>query len=783
MGFEHAIEVLEFPRLLEIIAETARTGAAREKLLSVSPFNNIEDARRREAIISECTSLLVRFNEPNLSLLQDVRAEISHIGKTDSILEPERLRKLADVVKLSEDIIIKRREWNEFPAIKELLSPLASTGNLHETIYHYITEEGKIDERQSNILREVRREKKSLYKQIDDRLKEYIHKPGYLKILQENLVTIKDGRFVLPVRQDKKQEIKGIIHGHSSTGMTVFIEPMDIVDLNNKLRELDIAEEEEIRRILLMLCDKVREKLDIVSTNTLILYELDFFSCCAFFSARFNCTEPEIVENGTLLLKSARHPLLTLEKEKVIPLNLSMPESVRTLIITGPNTGGKTVALKTIGLLSLMAICGLPIPASQGSRIPFFHDIVVDIGDEQSLESNLSTFASHLRHWKEAIELSTTGTLVLLDELGSSTDPEEGVPLARAIAEVLTEKGSLNFVTTHLGELKLLASQNTAIENAGMEFDEEAFLPTYHMKMGTPGSSWAIKIAEKSQFPEEVIKRAKNFLPKEKQSYDELIAKVKKLKSQLEKQGKKLQNSIAEAEDRRTILANLEEILSRKEKELSKQLDEFEEEKDKKLEQLLSEQKRRIEQMLRKTRGEPERIKTLLKTIGEKQKSVRKRIQKRRNRRSVTVKRGDAVRIKQLLSTGEVIAGPDKNNFYTVLIKGKKVKIKTGDIVDKLKIKQRIEKEILYEIPDVPDRVDVRGMTFEETRKLLDKLLDKAVIAGVSPIRIYHGVGRMRLDIKVREYLRQNPYVLRFETPSEEGETGITIVWVKGKKI
>ena len=782
MGFEHAIEVLEFPRLLEIIAETARTGAAREKLLSVSPFNNIEDARRREAIISECTSLLVRFNEPNLSLLQDVRAEISHIRKRDSILEPERLKKLADVVKLSEDIIIKKRGWNDFPAIKELLSPLASTDNLHKTIYQYITEEGEVDERQSNLLREVRRQKKSLHKQIDDKLKEYINKPGYLKILQENLVTIKDGRFVLPIRQEKKQEVKGIIHGHSATGMTVFIEPMEIVDLNNKLRELDIAEEDEIRRILLMLCDEVREKFEIVSTNTLILYELDFFSCCAFFSTRFDCNAPEIVEDGTLLLKSARHPLLTLEKEEVVPLNLSMPEPVRTLIITGPNTGGKTIVLKTIGLLSLMALCGLPIPASEGSSVPFFHNIVVDIGDEQSIEANLSTFASHLIHWREAIELSTTGTLVLLDELGSSTDPEEGVPLARAIVEVLTEKGSLNFVTTHLGELKLLASQNPAIENAGMEFDEEAFLPTYNMKMGTPGSSWAIKIAEKNRFPKEVIKRAKSFLPREKQSYDELIAKVEKLKSRLEKQEKKLHSSIAEVEDRRTILANLEEILSKKEKQLSKRLDEFEEEKDEKLEQFLSEQKKRIERLLRKTKGEPERIKTLLKTVEEKRKSARTRIQKRRNRRNVPIEQGDEVKIKQLLSTGEVIAGPDRDNFYTILIKGKKIKIKTGDIVDKLKIKQRIEKEISYDIPDVPDRVDVRGMTFEETRELLNKLLDNAIIAGVSPIRIYHGAGRMRLDVKVREYLRQNPYVLRFETPQEEGKIGVTIVWIKTEK-
>ncbi|HPB00105.1 MAG TPA: endonuclease MutS2, partial [Candidatus Marinimicrobia bacterium] len=412
--------------------------------------------------------------------------------------------------------------------------------------------------------------------------------------LHEDQATIRDGRLVLPLRVESKRKINGVIHGQSATGATVYVEPLEIVEINNALKELELAEKEEIERILRQTTDKMRPDFSPLQKNIQILAELDLYNACARFGQKFKCTPPIIAENNDFVLRQARHPLLALHKE-VVPLDFELANDVRAVVISGPNAGGKTVAMKTVGLLSQMAMSGLPIPAEEESRLPLITRFLADIGDQQSLENDLSTFSSHINNMKYFLETADDRTLVLIDELGTGTEPTEGAALGQAILTELIAAGSLIIVTTHHNALKEFAQKQPGAINAAMEFDMVTLAPTYRLQIGLPGSSYAFEISNRLGLPAKVVDNARQIVGEESVRLTNLLREVEQLRSEVEKdkkiisQNKKTLDKLVTEYNNK--LNTLREKAERADTELARQLEE-----------LVNESRRRIENAVKEIR-------------------------------------------------------------------------------------------------------------------------------------------------------------------------------------
>ncbi len=793
------LSTLEFNKITDFLADMASTEGAKARAHALSPSSDYDEIIRNQMLTDDATRLVNAKGYPTFSAPDSVLGASERAYK-GAVLSPRELLDIASLLSSTERLIDYITVDKLFDtALDELFSRLLPAKGICEKIKHSILSEDMIADEASAELMDIRRRIKSANNKIKDTLSGYIS-GGKLKYLQENIVTMRNGRYVVPVKAEYKNELKGLVHDTSSSGATLFIEPMAVVDANNELKSLAAKEKYEIERILAALSASVGEYSSLISLNYHNITELAFIFAKASLAISMRAVKPIITKERRVELKRARHPLL--DKNTVVPIDVSVGDEYDTLVITGPNTGGKTVTLKTVGLITLMAQSGLAIPAKEESVVGVFDGVLVDIGDEQSIEASLSTFSSHMVTVIDILSKITPNTMVLFDELGSGTDPIEGAGLATAILEAAKEKGALTCATTHYAELKAYALKTPRVQNASCEFDVESLKPTYKLIVGTPGKSNAFAISEKLGMPEEIIKRANELISHENKRFEDVIEKLDTDRMKMESERERARQLREEYEAFKLESENkLKEKLRRSEAETEKmvekarqildsarassefifaRLEEVKRIEDKEArDKMLSLARDEVRLRLRESDGLMAEIDVADISLDDDYRLPR------------PLKVGDRVFVITLSLEGEITALMDKNGNYSVtcgVLKTKvsedKLRLLDGSfkIVDKSKKKKtvgegKIKKTI---VSSFKLEIDVRGMIGDDAWFVVDKYLDDAVLANVPSVRIIHGKGTGALRSALWKYFKNDKRIKSFRHGEwGEGDAGVTVIEFK----
>jgi len=776
---ENVYRKLEYYKLLGHISKKALSSPGCKRILSIKPFNNLIEIKSTQDKIWSLMSLIERGEKLPIGQFNDIRDEILKGRVKESFYPVEVLNELRNILTMCAGI------KSFYAKHKDCLKPLSFNIvvldpllNIRKGIDKILDINMKIKSSASPQLAKIRAEIKHLVDLMHIKIEHVMTKARKEGWLMEDKPTIRDGRLVIPVRTEFKRKVSGVIHGQSATGQTTFIEPMEIVDINNKLVELEEEEKDEIRRILKNVTKQIRPNIDTILANIVELIELDYLSACATYGVEEKCSLPEIVgENNGFYILNARHPVLAKIKD-VIPLNFQVSGNIKAVVITGPNAGGKTVAMKTVGILSLMAMCGLPIPADKGSYIPFFDKFLVDIGDQQSIEDDLSTFTSHMKNLKNFIDVADNKSLILIDELGTGTDPVEGSALGRVIVEEMIGRGAFTIVTTHHNALKAFAEENPKVVNAGMDFDPDRLEPTYKLKVGIPGNSFAIEISKRIGLDSDLLERARSYIGKDVVDYEKLLLEIDKQRKRLEiereevERAKKTLDKVVQEYQKRL------DRLKEKEKKFEKQLKE-------KLMAIVEEYKRELNRTIkeiRETKADKMTIKKTLNIINDMEKDIKQR-QEKKKIINVDLNEGDMVLVKVLNKNGIIKEVNKKTNKASVVIDDKILVIDTSELElveqgDKVVESNKydgfsvnIEEDIVSTI------LDIRGKYPDEAEGEVIRFIDRAMLKGVKRAEIVHGKGTGVLQKLVWNLLKnikgiRNYY---FDVP-ERGGSGKTIV-------
>lgn len=789
------LRTLELDKILEMLADLTSNEETRKMALAIRPDNDLGRVRRECLKTSQAFSLSVQFGTPPFSNFRDITSTVAR-AKSGAVIS---LRDLMDVASMLRQIK-GLSDWyshceNIETDLNYLFSRLAPNDWLLEKLERSIISDNEISDAASPELAAIRRKINRAGMQLRETLDKMVKNKTTQQYLQESTVTIRDGRFVLPVKSEYRGQVSGLIHDTSATGQTIFIEPMAIVEANNDIRILEGKEQEEIERIIRELCRECGDYADVLCENYKICTELNLYFAKSSLAARLNCSLPEITDDGKMNLKKARHPLI--DRKKAVPVNISLGNEYSTLIITGPNTGGKTVALKTAGLLSAMTMCGLMIPVADGSSISVFDHILADIGDSQSIEQNLSTFSAHTNKVIEILETADEKSLVLLDELGSGTDPVEGAALAVSVIRRLMMSGAKTMVTTHYQELKIFAIDSPDVENASCEFDIETLRPTYRLIVGSPGKSNAFAISESLGMPSDIIEDAKSRIKESDSRLEEVIGKLESSRLELERQKYEISRLKAE-------IAEHEKVLRTEREELEKtKADELEKARLRAMtiiEQTKAESNELITE-LEKLKKEKDK-----KNFGESVSGVKARSKQSFNKMYDTanpvdrrdpnadyvlprkLKRGDTVYVVDLQRKGIVSGDPDDSGFVFVqmgvmktklnisrlrLEEPKKVTYKNKSSRKTGKIGVKVERRGSMEL-------DIRGCACDDGVYQLDAFIDRAVMSNISMVTIIHGKGTGVLRQAVQNRLKSHPSVKSYRSGVfGEGEDGVTIAELK----
>lgn len=789
------LKTLELDKILNMLAEHTSNDKTREMALKIRPDCDLERVKYETLKTSQALNLSIQFGTPAFINFKDICSTVNR-AKSGAIIS---LRDLLDISVMLRQIK-SLSDWynhceNTETELSYLFSRLMPNDWLLEKLERSIVSEDEIADAASSELAAIRRKINRSQLHLRETLDKMIKSQSVQKCLQDTIITLRDGRYVLPVKSEYRGQISGLIHDTSSSGQTIFVEPMAIVEANNDIRLLESKEQEEIERIIRELCSDCGSYADILCDNYNVVTELNLYFAKANLAAAMNASLPEITDNGIIKLKKARHPLI--DKNKVVPINLDLGGAYQSLIITGPNTGGKTVALKTAGLMCAMIMCGLLVPVADGSSISVFENILVDIGDSQSIEQNLSTFSSHTNNVIEILKLANSSSLILFDELGSGTDPVEGAALAVSVIESLMKSGAKLMVTTHYQELKIFALETDNVENASCEFDIETLRPTYRLIVGSPGKSNAFAISESLGMPKYIIERAKSRVSEENSRLENVIEKLEISRSDLEKQKDEIKALKAESEANAVKLrTELESIERTKADELEKarlramsiiestkatsnelidELEKLRKEKDKKdFSKNVSEIKSKSKQSFNK--------------MYDKANPVEKRDLNKDYVLPRKLKRGDTVYVVDLDKKGIISGEPDGSEFVFVQMGVMKTKMKVSRLrlveaekvtygnksVRKIgKVGGKIERRGTMEL-------DIRGCACDDGIYQLDSFLDSAVMSNISTVTIIHGKGTGLLRKAVHKRLKEHPSVKSFRLGVYgEGEDGVTIVELK----
>lgn len=789
-----AFKVLEFDKILECLSGYTDSEDVKKRIRELTPFTDLEGAAAAQRETTEAMITSLKLGAPPVSL--SVENVIPAVKRT----EREGALRAKELIGVSRLLYVARRMKSylseaaeECTKLHEIEESIITAKALEDKINTCIISETEIADDASGELNTIRRKMRSLNGRIKETLNSMIHSAHYKKFLQDPIVTMRQGRYVIPVKSEYKSEVQGIVHDSSSSGATLFIEPMSVVVSNNEIRDLYNKEQIEIERILMELSADVSENSHTIFVDYAHVCELDFMFCKGRLSLDMNANEPRLNGEGRVRLKKARHPLI--DKDKVVANDISLGGDFDTLVVTGPNTGGKTVTLKTIGLFSLMAASGLHLPAAEGSEAALFGSVFADIGDEQSIEQSLSTFSSHMVNIVEILGNADGSSLVLFDELGAGTDPTEGAALAISILEFLRARGVKTVATTHYSELKLFALSTDGVENASCEFDVATLQPTYKLLIGVPGKSNAFAISRRLGLDERIIDRANDILSDEDIKFEDVIADLEHNRLRARQ----------DADEARRMKNELKDLRRQVENERIK----LKESKSR----ILDEARREAKILVMDAKDEANSIirdlekmrQSGMGSFEKKTSKMREKLNKREDTideamaRAAKPKRtyapppkdlkpGTLVRIVDMDQEATVLKEPDKNG--NVRVQAGIIKMDVH-ITNLKKAEQSNSKELAdkyarstrafeSKAKNVSTEVDVRGQMPEEAWMTVEKFLDDCYLAGISPVSIIHGKGTGVLRKFIQENLKRHRYVTAYRRGKYgEGEDGVTIVELK----
>ena len=790
---EKTLKVLEYYKIVEMLKEKAESQLGREKIKKINPLTEIAEIQKMQEETEEALELIIRKGNPPLYGIYDISHELKMVD-IGGVLSPGSLLKVSDSLRVSRSLKkymkeIKREDEDKYPIIKGLIDDLRVFNNIEEEINNAIINENEISDNASPKLRSIRRQIIGKNQSIKDKLNSITSSARYKKFLQDSIVTVREGRYVVPIKQENKAYFPGIVHDQSSSGATLFVEPMAVVELNNELRELELEEKKEIERILKELSQLVSNEGDNIRNNQRILQELDFIFAKGKLALEMNATKPILNDEGYINIKKARHPLL--DPKIVVPIDIYLGKDFNSLVITGPNTGGKTVTLKTVGLITLLAQSGLHIPADFNSQVGVFKQVFADIGDEQSIEQSLSTFSSHMTNIIKILDEVSDNSLVLFDELGAGTDPTEGAALAMAILDNLLKRNIRTIATTHYSQLKIYALTTDGVKNASVEFDVETLRPTYRLLIGVPGKSNAFEISKRLGLQDYIIEDAKALVSKESVEFEDVLQAIDKDRRTIEEE--------------KFIIDKLKSEVENLEKELKIEKEKAQAARDK----IILEAKEEARNILRIAKEESDAIvKELREISSEIEKDKNRKIQESQEKLKLqldeverdlsanvlnvkskkppkNLKIGDTVEVLSLNQVGTVLELPDEDGNLMVQVGIMKVNVhisslRRAKLEEKEKVQASTKAIIKSKSSTVKNEIDLRGKTLDEALLDLDKYIDDIFISRLKEAYIIHGKGTGVLREGIQSYLKTHRHVKSFRSGKHgEGGDGVTVIEIK----
>ena len=796
---ERTLQLLEYPKIRGMLAERTSSVMGRELAGGLAPSDRFEEVAASLEETADGVALLLSRGGPPPGGLHDIRQAMDRLRIGGNLGMPDLLRTAGflSACRALRQYISGGAALDPENRVAASMNRLMTDRTLENHIFRAIRSDEEMADDASPALSAIRRKIREKQESVREKLNSALYSPKYQKIIQEPIITLRDGRYVIPIRQENRAEFPGIVHDVSASGATLFMEPMSVVEANNDIRQLKGQEQQEMERILAELSGEVAERLDGIRANLAEVAFQDFVLARAKLALDMKGFRPILDAGQAMAIQKGRHPLL--DSRTVVPIDIAVGRDYHTLIITGPNTGGKTVSLKTAGLLALMAQSGLFLPAAEGTRMPVFHEILADIGDEQSIAQSLSTFSSHMRHIVGILEKAAKGTLVLLDELGAGTDPTEGAALGMAVLEELGRRGSLTMATTHYAELKVYAETTPGVENASCEFDVDTLQPTYKLLTGLPGRSNAFAISERLGLDIRIIERAKAFLTGEEIRFEEMLGAI-------DRDRKTSMEALRQAEAERDAAARMRREMETKKTEM-----------EQKREQILLAAREQAGRVLTEARKEALAILNRLRELGD----VPERRERNREGQALyqslkehldeveslvgygvdrqggisgdeaagseglgsrVFRPGDSVTVISLNRKGEVITAPGKNGEAQVRVGMIKINIPVSDLRHTNEEKEETARTTvnlasMARTRTVSASLDLRGMTVDEAVTLIDRYLDDAGLAGLHEISIIHGKGTGALRKGIHDHLKSLSAIRSFRIGRlGEGDAGVTVV-------
>jgi len=792
--YKKSLKILEFDKIKVLLMNKAESSLGKELAKDLTPLTDYNSIDGLQQETEEALTLLIKRGSPPLYGIHSIKYELKRLEIGGS-LSPSGLLKISDSLRVARALKSYMKDsqedkYSRYSRIEGLIYELKTYKYIEDEINNAIINENEISDNASQNLKNIRRQMISKNDSIRDKLSSIINSQEHKKFLQDSIVTMREGRYVIPVKQENRGSVPGLIHDMSSSGATAYIEPMAVVELNNALRELEVEEREEIERILIALSNLVADEAINIGVNEDNLKQLDFIFAKGKLALEMKANRPIINKNGYINIKKGRHPLLN--PKEVVPIDVYIGKDFTSLIITGPNTGGKTVTLKTVGLFSLMCQAGLHIPADSSSEMAIFDEIYADIGDEQSIEQSLSTFSSHMTNIVNILNNLEDNSLILLDELGAGTDPTEGAALAMSILDYLLERNIRTLATTHYSQLKVYALTKEKVKNASMEFDIETISPTYKLLIGLPGKSNAFEISRKLGLKDYIIDYAKDLISKENIEFEDVL-------QAMEEDRKIIESDRLEAQKLRSEISNLKKSLT----------DEKEKTQDMR-EKILQKAREEAKNILKNAKEDSDLIVSELRSISvDVNKERNKRIQEAQDMLKENIdkvehsiskdvlnvkskkipknlKLGETVEILSLNQTGTVLNTPDEKGYVEIQVGIMKVNVnistlrRVDDNGTEEKNTKNVRKIISSKSKTIKNEIDIRGNNIEEGIISIDKYLDDAYMAALKEIYIIHGKGTGALREGIKSYLKGHKHVKSLRQGKYgEGGDGVTVVEIK----
>lgn len=781
---ERAIRVLEFHKIKEQLASLAMTQAGSEQCLGLLPFARLDQVERAQQETEEAMYVLNYRGDSPLVYFTDVRPSLDRASK-GAVLSPRMLLDIGMSLQAARTVRSALQTDNEYMALlATIASRLQPIRSLENDINESFLGDDQIADQASSELASIRRQIRLCNERVRDKLNALIHQPSYAKYLQEPLITVRNGRYVIPVRQEFRQNIPGLVHDQSSSGATLFIEPMALVELGNELKQWTAKEEQEIERILAAFSAQVGDSADVIENNIETLADLDFIFAKAKLARDMDAIRPKMNDKQYIKLLKVRHPLIA--RETVVPCDLWLGQDFTTLIITGPNTGGKTVTLKTLGLMTLMAQSGLHVPGAIGTELSLFDEVYADIGDEQSIEQSLSTFSSHMTNIVHILEVVESNCLVLFDELGAGTDPTEGAALAQAILTHLKKRSIRTIATTHYSELKAYALTTPGVENASVEFDISTLRPTFRLSIGIPGKSNAFEISKRLGLSQSLIDSAQELLSHESVKFEDVIANAEYHRQVAEREREQSALLYEEAKQARRAVDAMQKEIEEKYRSADRKAKE-------EAKKIIDKAKRESAEIVAELRllkesggARSHEMNRLNKRLQTAQEALQEGLERKQNKDSLKageVSVGDEVIFVDLGTPATVLTLPDSKE--ELMVQAGIIKMKVH--ISQLKAAKTLKKENKTSVHTkragggtASLECDVRGLSLDEALMEVDNYLDMAVMNGLMEVSIIHGKGTGVLRTGIQKHLKQVPQVKSYRLGIYgEGESGVTIVTLK----